>query len=187
MKVLIRGGGDLASGIALRLFKSHFNIVIVEINQPRVVRRSVSFANAIYERTTNVEDVIGYFIDSPQAILDFDFASGIPVLIDPEAAIQTIFQPNVLIDARMLKKSVTNDLKAQPLILGLGPGFSGGDNCHAAIETNRGHFLGRVLWNSSTQADTGIPGKVNGKQYERSLTCTYFGNNSIEFQAWPNI
>ena len=175
MKVLIRGGGDLASGIAIRLFKSHFKVVIVEINQPRVVRRSVSFANAVFEKTMTVEDVTGYLIASPKSILDFDFDSGIPVLIDPEASCQVMFQPNVLIDARMLKKTIPYELTAQPLILGLGPGFRGGDNCHAAIETNRGHFLGRALWASATQADTGIPGTVKGQQFERVLRAPITG------------
>jgi xanthine dehydrogenase accessory factor len=175
MKIIIRGGGDLASGIALRLFKSHFKVVILEINQPRFVRRSVSFGNAVYERKTNVEGVAGFFVDSQQALTDFDFSIGIPVLIDPDANIQTIYRPSVLIDARMLKKYVPYDLDKRPLVLGLGPGFCGGDNCHAAIETNRGHFLGRVIWNGPAQADTGAPGIVNGQQYKRVLRAPITG------------
>lgn len=175
MKVLIRGGGDLASGIALRLFKSRFQVLITEISRPRVVRRSVSFANAVYEEKNMVEDVSGILIRSPQAIFDFDFVSAIPVLVDPDAMVQSVFKPNVIVDARMLKKEVPYKLQAEPLVLGLGPGFSGGMNCHAAIETNRGHFLGRVLWNQSAQEDTAMPGRVQGKQNERVLRAPISG------------
>ncbi len=169
MNILIRGGGDLASGIALRLYKCHFKVLILEIEQPRVVRRSVSFANAVYEKDIKIEDVAGHLITTPQEIIPFDFSAGIPVFIDPAGVVQDLFKPSVVIDARMLKKQVSYDLGWEPLILGLGPGFHGGVNCHAAIETNRGHFLGRVLWDRPTQADTGVPGIVQGKQAERVL------------------
>jgi len=169
IKILIRGGGDLASGIALRLFHCGFPVLITEIDQPRVLRRSVSFANAIFEDKTYVEEIPGIFLPEHKNIVHHNFSQSIPVIIDPDCSSRDLYQPDVIIDARMLKKFIPVSLIPCPLLLGLGPGFTGGQNCHAAIETNRGHFLGRVLWNESTQADTGIPGNINGKENERVL------------------
>lgn len=154
--VLIRGGGDLASGVALRLFRSGFNVVIVELPQPLAVRRMVSFAEAVYSGEINVEGVIGK-LSTPiqvQAVLDVGI---IPVLIDPDARILLDLEFTAVVDARLIKKepgSIPTDI---PLHIGLGPGFRAGYNCHAVIETKRGHYLGRVIWDGSSLPDSGQP------------------------------
>ena len=159
--ILLRGGGDLASGVALRLHRAGFQIVITELEKPLAVRRSVSFSEAIYEGTQTVEGVTGRLVspDHLQAALD---AGEIPVLIDPNANILrdqllTIPRSTYVIDARLLK-SIPDPLPVDvPLHIGLGPGFTAGENCHAVIETRRGHTLGRVYWNGTAQADSGQP------------------------------
>lgn len=167
--VLIWGGGDLASGVALRLFKTGMRLLIVEVNQPTAVRRSVSFAQAVFDGQTVVEGVTGQLIHNFSQTNDCRLAGKIPILVDPELKKVEKYRPLVLIDARMRKKPAVIPLSIAEMVIGLGPGFEAGENCHAAIETNRGHFLGRVYWQGSPEANTGIPGKVGDYSIERVL------------------
>lgn len=170
--VLIRGGGDLATGVAVRLFRAGFRIVMTEMPQPLAVRRTVSFAEAVYEGSWEVEKIRARRADSASevpAILD---QGEVPVLVDPEAAFlheQDRLQLRIgtVIDGRMTKRPAPDPLpehaldatnpEVVPLLIGLGPGFSAGVNCHAVIETMRGHTLGRVYWRGSAMADTNLP------------------------------
>ncbi len=172
MIVLIRGGGDLASGVALRLYHSGFKVVIIELPKPLAVRRLACFSEAIYSGEITLEGIVGKRvseIDDPLRILQLLSKGRLPVLIDPEAkSIQSI-HPSVIVDARMLKTAPEALRHTAKLYLGLGPGFIGGANCHAAIETQRGPWLGRVLWDGPTLPDSGIPEAVGTKQAERAL------------------
>lgn len=169
--VLMRGGGDLASGVALRLHRIGINLVITELAQPLTVRRLVSLSNAVFEGQTDVEGVIGVHVENVTDALNVLAEDKIPVLVDPACEVRFASQLDVraLIDARMIKKPPELGLDAAPLVIGLGPGFVAGENCHAAIETNRGHCLGRVIWQGSPEADTGVPGKVSTFRAERVL------------------
>ncbi len=167
--VLIWGGGDLASGVALRLHRVGINVLVVEKDQPLAVRRSVSFAEAAYDGEIIIEDVTGRLIESPEQMADCWEMGEVPVIIDPELSLLAQYRPVVLVDARMRKKLYELDLSIADLVIGLGPGFTVGMNCHAAVETNRGHFLGRVYWEGTPEADTGIPGKVQAYAAERVL------------------
>jgi xanthine dehydrogenase accessory factor len=159
--IVLRGGGDLASGIALRLHHSGFQLVIIELEKPLAVRRTVSFSEAVYEGTQNVEGVIARLVSPDQ--LQVTLESGeIPVLVDPQANIlrnQFLTSPRstIVIDARLMKIAPGPLGANVPLHIGLGPGFIAGENCHAVIETRRGHTLGRVYWSGSTHADSGQP------------------------------
>ncbi len=164
--VLIRGGGDLASGVALRLHRAGVRVLITELAQPLAVRRTVSFAEAIYRGEITIEGLTARRAENPDhahAILE---AGEIPVLIDPNAEIilhpsdvpiGTSFILHTLVDARLTKHPHDADMHAAPLVIGLGPGFVPGENCHAAVETKRGHTLGRVSWDTSPETDTGQP------------------------------
>jgi len=172
MIVLVRGGGDLASGVALRLHRAGLRVAISELPQPLAVRRLVSFANAIYEGEFSVEGVTARRVQDPGDTLKIlqVFAKGqIPVLIDPEAEAVRALHPTVLVDARMTKKQAELIREPVKLILGLGPGFLAGENCHAVIETNRGHNLGRVIWGGAAEVDTGLPEAVVERRAERVL------------------
>ena len=159
--IVLRGGGDLASGIALRLHRCGFQIVILELEKPLAVRRSVSFSEAVYEGAQNVEGVISRLVSADQLQVTLE-AGEIPVLVDPQANILrnqflTSPQSTIVLDARLLKTTPDPlDVKV-PLHIGLGPGFVAGENCHAVIETHRGHTLGRVYWSGATRADSGQP------------------------------
>lgn len=167
--VLMWGGGDLASGVALRLYRAKIRVLVVEIGQPLAVRRTVSFAQTVYDGKTTIEGVTGELIDEPQKMEAVWEKDRVPVIIDPELDLIEKFKPSVLVDARMRKKFVSLSLDMADLVIGLGPGFTAGKNCHAAIETNRGHFLGRVIWEGSPEADTGVPGTVQAYSKERVL------------------
>ena len=167
--VLIWGGGDLASGVALRLFRVGIHVLIIETGEPLAVRRSVSFAQAVYDGETRIEGITGKLIEKPSDMSDCWDEGIIPVIIDPDLILLGEYQPHVLIDARMRKRYVDIPLNLAEMVVGLGPGFVVGENCHAAIETNRGHFLGRVYWEGSPEPDTGVPGKVQAYAKERVL------------------
>lgn len=167
--VLIWGGGDLASGVGLKLYRVGIRILIIETHQPHAVRRSVSFAQAVYNGEIIIEDVVGKLIHFPKEMFDCWQNDNVPVIVDPDLKLLREFQPLVLVDARMRKRFVDLPLDLAEMVVGLGPGFVVGKNCHAAVETNRGHFLGRVFWEGSPEADTGIPGKVASYTKERVL------------------
>ena len=169
MIVLIRGGGDLASGVAVRLHRSGFEVVITELAEPRVVRRSVSFAEAVFDGHAKVEGIIAELYTNPDEVKGALKSGVIPVLVDPHMDFLDTLFPEIVIDARMRKKPPEQGKELATLVIGLGPGFIAGENCHAAIETNRGHDLGRVLWAGAPQADTGVPGEVQGFGGERVL------------------
>lgn len=172
MIVLIRGGGDLASGVALRLYRAGLRVVISELPHPKAIRRLVSFAEAIPRGEMTVEGVTAKRVVDPTdtlRVLQVLARGFIPVLVDPEGQSVPALHPHVVIDARMLKRKVELIPTPVKLVVGLGPGFVVGENCHAVIETKRGHTLGRVLWQGSAEADSGIPEPVASHAEERVL------------------
>lgn len=154
--ILIRGGGDLASGVALRLRRVGLKVLISELAQPLAVRRSVSFAEAVYEGQVMVEGVTARLVEHEQIQAALD-AGEIPVIIDPDASILTELPFLIVIDARLIKLPPSPLPVDVALHIGLGPGFHAGRNCHAVIETRRGHTQGRVYWDGPTQPDSGQP------------------------------
>jgi xanthine dehydrogenase accessory factor len=172
--VLIKGAGDLASGVAFRLHRAGFSVVMTELPQPLVVRRTVAFAEAVYTGTAEVEGIRARRVerlDEVPALLGEaqDQPSVIPVLVDPEAQCLPELQPAVLVDGVMAKRNTGTHIGDAPLVIALGPGFTAGVNCHAVIETNRGHWLGRVYWNGSAQPDTKRPAERGGQSADRVL------------------
>jgi xanthine dehydrogenase accessory factor len=170
--ILLRGGGDLASGVAVRLHRAGFRVAISELENPLAVRRLVSFSEAVYAGEMTVEGVTARRVkdatDQLQVLRVFA-QSQIPVLVDPKADAVKTLHPTVLVDARMTKIPPEIGIHSASMVIGLGPGFIAGENCHAAIETNRGHFMGRVIWQGAPQPDTGIPEQVVERGSERLL------------------
>ena len=155
--ILIRGGGDLASGVALRLHHAGYKTIITELSRPLAVRRTVSFSEAVYDGEFSVEGLTGKLAGSSMEAFKLSRAGFIPVLIDPSASILKEGLFSTLIDARLMKHYSDSSILSAPLVIGLGPGFTCGENCHAVVETQRGHFLGRVYWSGSASMDTGTP------------------------------
>jgi len=194
--ILVRGAGDLATGVIYRLHQAGFPVIATETAQPLVVRRTVAFAQAVFDGSHTVEGVTAHRVDDLMGALKLAHAGELPVLPDPRdeiiaevliaagrASNGPAAQPVVLVDARLLKRDDATRLDQAPLVIGLGPGFAAGRNCHAAIETNRGHWLGRVLWEGETEANTGIPGAIAGYRQERLLRAPAAG----VFQAHVSI
>lgn len=168
-RILIQGGGDLASGVAARLHRAGFQVLITELPQPLVVRRLVSFAEAVYAGVVQVEGITAQLSENFTQVESIISNQEIAVLVDPDLNCIESFDPLVLIDARMTKKSQDSRLANVPLVIGLGPGFSAGRNCDAVIETMRGHTLGRVIWQGEALPDTKIPETISGRDHDRVL------------------
>ncbi len=166
--ILLRGGGDLATGVAYRLHHAGFPLIILELPHPLVVRRRVALATAVLEGQVSVESLQGRLTHSPAEALALAVTGVIPVLISPE--LPQFDRPiGVVVDARMAKRNLDTRLDQAPLVIGLGPGFTAGEDCHAVIETMRGHRLGRVIWRGCALPNTGAPGLIAGKGAERVL------------------
>ncbi len=169
LRILVRGGGDLASGVALRLHRAGWQVLVTELARPLAVRRYVSFAQAVYSDEIRVEEVLARRVadigSAKKALLE----RVLPVMVDPAGEALLSFHPHVLVDGRMRKHPPELHMDAAPLVIGLGPGFTAGVDCHAVVETNRGPFLGRVIWEGPAEADTGIPERVAGYRAERVL------------------
>jgi xanthine dehydrogenase accessory factor len=187
---LILGGGDLASGVAMRLYRAGLSPIITELAYPLVVRRHVSFAEAVYEGQFTVEEITAQSVPDLKQALVLRVSGVIPVLVDPQvqapARLQSMLPESaslVLVDARMTKRPTDLSLDSAPLVIGLGPGFKAGENCHAVIETMRGHLLGRVIWQGEPQGDTGIPDPVSNRSAERVLRAPADG----ELRAFADI
>lgn len=169
LRILVRGGGDLASGVVVRLHRAGWEVVVAELAQPLAVRRYVSFAQAIYDGEIRIEDVPARRVDQLIEVRKLLKQGIVPVIHDPGLTIREHFLPQVLVDGRMRKTPPETGLDVAMLVIGLGPGFTAGINCHAVVETNRGPFLGRVIWDGQAQPDTGIPEQVGEYQVERVL------------------
>lgn len=160
--VMIKGAGDLASGTALRLHRCGFAVVMTELPHPLAIRRTAAFADAVYDGETRVEGVTARRVEKPGEINAVLRDGEIPIAIDPAGEFRRDLRPQVFIDATVSKHNHGVSLTDAPLVIALGPGFEAGREVHAVIETKRGHTLGRVTWNGFAEADTGIPGQING-------------------------
>lgn len=168
-KVLIRGAGDLASGIALRLHRSGFAVAMTDIPVPTTVRRTVAFSPAVYLGSVQVEDVTGTLCHSVQELEELVAQGKIPVLADERADTGLAWKPDVVVDAILAKKNLGTRITDAGTVIGVGPGFTAGVDCHCVVETKRGHYLGRCIWQGSAIANTGIPGLIGGYGTERLL------------------
>ncbi|OPL10160.1 MAG: molybdenum hydroxylase [Firmicutes bacterium ML8_F2] len=167
--IIIKGAGDLATGVAHRLWQAGFDPVMLELSEPLVVRRSVSFASAIYEKSIVVENIEAKLCKEVEEALELLEQEVVPVLIDPEANTVVKLKPKILIDGIMAKKNTGTNRDDAELVIGLGPGFSAGADVDAVIETMRGHDLGKVIYAGSAIPDTRVPGEVAGYSRERLL------------------
>lgn len=168
-RILIRGAGEMASGIAHRLFRSGFKVCLTEIPHPLAVRRMVSFCEAVYDWKKTVEGVTALRIDKPGKIFSVWDKEKIPLLIDPENNTKNFLKPYVLIDAILAKRNVGTKITDAPLVIGLGPGFEAPKDVHVVIETNRGRNLGKLIFEGKPEPNTGVPGVIAGFGAERVI------------------
>lgn len=168
IKVLIKGAGDLASGVAMAFYNSGFQVLMTEVKEPTVIRRSVAFANCIYEEKMEIEGVTGFHVTEDNYLNCLE-KGNIGVIIDPECKIKERYKPEILVDAILAKKNLGTMIDDAPIVIGCGPGFSAGKDCHLVIETKRGHQLGKIIKKGQAIENSGIPGIIEGRGIERVL------------------
>jgi len=170
-RTLIKGAGDIASGVAYRLYRSGLTVVMTEIKEPTMVRRTVSFAECVYREKWKVEGVESVYIKDIKKMKKVLEADKIPVVNkDYFTIIKQKFDPEIIIDARMMKRSNDTQIDEAPVVIGLGPGFKAGKNVDAVIETYRGHYLGRTIYSGSALAYQDEPGSVPGYSKKRVVS-----------------
>ena len=175
MLVLIKGAGDLATGVAVRLHHAGIRVVMTDLARPTAVRRTVAFCQCIYDGVTRVEDVTARRVGGvPEAEQTLE-AGEIPVLVDPEAEILQKMPFDALVDAILAKRNTGTVLTDAPIVIALGPGFTAGVDCRAVVETMRGHDLGRVILEGGALPNTGVPGDVAGFSRERLIRASADG------------
>ena len=168
--VLIRGGGEVGSGIAHRLHRSHFRVCIAEIESPLAVSRGTCFSEAVFDSTKTIEEVTAVRTPSTmEAIYKVWRDGNIPVVVDPESGVKPILKPDVLINAMMLKRETNTRVTDAPLVIGIGPGFTAGSDAHAVIESNHSNNLGRVIWQGKAEENTGEPVSIDELAKERVI------------------
>lgn len=172
--IVVRGGGDLATGVVYRLSQAGFPILVLELEQPLAIRRTVAVASAVLEDRALIEDIDAMRIDDIEEALEVAKSGAIPVMVSPTLP-QLPWEPSVVVDARIAKRNIDTTINDAPLVIGLGPGFKAGSDCHAVVETMRGHYLGRVIWDGEATPNTGEPGTIGGKSSERVVRAPTFG------------
>ncbi|HAN42209.1 MAG TPA: hypothetical protein DCP98_02130, partial [Sphaerochaeta sp.] len=166
--IVVRGAGDLATAIIIRLHNSGFKVIALDIEKPTVIRRTVSFAQAMFDGQSTVEGVTAKLtgIADIEDALDRDF---IPVVVDPEGRIIEKLKPTVVVDAIIAKKNLGTTKALAPFTVALGPGFVAGEDVDCVIETTRGHRLARLIYEGPAAPNTGIPGNIGGYTIERVM------------------
>ena len=175
MMILIKGAGDLATGIAYRLKKSGFDIVMTEIDKPTTVRRTVAFSQAVFDNEIVIEGIKGVKVNNINEIYKEINQGNIPIIIDEKAEIIKELRPDVVVDAIIAKKNLGTNIKDAPIVIGVGPGFEAKVDCHLVFETKRGHYLGKVIEEGSAIPNTGVPGNIGGYTKERIIRASSNG------------
>lgn len=168
-RVWIKGAGDLASGIATRLYRCGFEIVMTDIPVPTTVRRTVAFSPCVYQGNAKVEDIEAVFCKNQEEIHLAHRSKKIAVVIDPDRKMQTEYAPKIVVDAIIAKRNIATSKDEAGIVIGVGPGFEAGVDCDAIVETKRGHELGKVIWRGSAIPNTGVPGLIGGYGKERII------------------
>lgn len=168
MLVVIRGAGDIASGVALRLRRSGMAVILCEIAAPTSIRRTVCFSEAVRLGEMEIEELTACRAELEE-VPDLLEQGVLPVLVDPGAECVEALKPDAVVDAILAKRNLGTTMDMAPAVVAVGPGFTAGEDCHAVVETMRGHLLGRVYYAGSALPNTDIPGLIGGYAGERVL------------------
>jgi xanthine dehydrogenase accessory factor len=176
LKIVIKGAGEMASGIAHRLHRAHIgNIVMTDMERPLCVRRAVSFCEALFEKTFVVEGITAEGVSGPDGVEAAWARENIAVIVDPTWTIIQSIRPDVVVDAIMAKKPTGTRRDEASFVIGVGPGFSAPENVHVIVESNRGHDLGRLIYSGQAEPYTGMPGLTAGYSRERVIRSPHAG------------
>ena len=167
--IIVRGGGDIASGTISKLYNSGFSVLILEIDAPSAIRRNVAFSEAVYQGTQTIEGLECHLASSLKQAISYLAEGKLTLLVDPDASSVKALKPVAVIDAILAKKNLGTTRDMAPITIALGPGFCAKQDVDAVIETQRGHHLGRVFYEGSAAPNTGIPGNIAGYSKERVI------------------
>ena len=167
--ILIRGAGDIASGIAVRLYRCGFTLAMTDLEKPTSIRRTVCFSEAILHNTCTVEGITAERATTREEAKAIWQRGHIPVFADDAGTTLPLLKPNAVVDARLAKVNLDTSLSDAPIVIAVGPGFTAGTDCHAVVETQRGHYLGRAIYAGSAAPNTGVPGNIGGYTVERII------------------
>lgn len=180
---VVKGAGDLGTGIAFRLHKAGFCVLCTDLEKPLVIRRMVAFASAIYNGRIAVEGVVAARINFADEAVYLWQRDTIPVMADPAGRAIEALKPAIVVDAILAKRNLGTKIADAKVVVACGPGFTAGEDCHAVIETHRGHDMGRVLWSGQAEPNTGMPGKVGGEDAARVVRAPadgmFYGRKAI--------
>lgn len=166
--IIVRGGGDIATGVIQKLVHAGFKVLVLETAQPLMIRRTVAFGSAVLKKRMQVEDLTAVCVEKEQ-IEDVWRDNHIPVVVDPTASLIEKLRPKIVVDAILAKKNLGTRKDMAPLTIALGPGFSAPDMVDVVVETMRGHRLGKLIFNGEPIPNTGTPGLIAGKGAERVI------------------
>ncbi|MFK5925471.1 MAG: selenium-dependent molybdenum cofactor biosynthesis protein YqeB [Desulfuromusa sp.] len=188
LTICIKSGGDLATGVAARLYKAGLKrLILLETERPLAVRRNVSYAEAVYHGIQTVEGITARLCCSAEQFEDVFAAGEIAIIVDPQWSTLQQISPDVVVDAILAKRNIGTTMAEAPLVIGLGPGFDAGKDVHCIIETNRGHFLGSTIYSGPAQPNTGAPGMIAGYTVERVLWSPTAGTFKTDHQIGDMI
>ncbi len=178
--VIVRGGGDIASGSIARLHNSGYRVVVLEIAEPTVIRSKVSFSQAMYDGSITIDGITGIKAENKKEIHNILAEKAIPVIDDPKGKYISILNPIAVVDGILAKVNLGTTRNMAPVVIGLGPGFEAGVDVDAVIETNRGHNLGTVILKGKPEANTGVPGVIGGEAAKRVVRSTKAGRVDVK-------
>lgn len=185
--VIVRGGGDIATGTIFKLFQCGFPVLVLEIANPSCIRRTISFCETVFDDNVVVEGISACKVSSLEEAYAIYEKNAVPVMIDPRGTVIKEANPAVVVDAILAKKNLGTTMQDAPIVIGLGPGFIAGKDVHAVIETQRGHDLGRVIYKGEASPNTGIPGVIAGYGKERVIHAPCEGILHIEKQIGDEV
>lgn len=167
--IIVRGGGDIATGTIYKLHQSGYPVLVTEIANPSAIRRQVAFSEAVYEKSYTVEGVTCYFAENLTRAYELLKQRKVALMIDPDGAVIREVKPAAVVDGILAKKNLGTIMDMAPFTVALGPGFTAGVDVHAVVETMRGHKLGRIIYEGNAIPNTGIPGAIAGVAKERVI------------------
>ena len=180
--IIVRGGGDIATGTIYRLHQCGYAVLILETSHPTAIRRKVSFCEAVYDGTAVVEGVKCRLAESIEQCRDVWSHKEIPLMIDPRAEMIQKLHPDAVIDAILAKKNLGTNRSMSELTIALGRGFCAGYDVDYVIETMRGHQLGRMIEKGCAFPNTGVPGLIGGHGADRVIHAPASGSISVQAQ-----
>lgn len=167
--VIVRGGGDIATGTIYKLVKSGFQVLVLEVEKPSAIRRNVAFCQAVYEGEFSVEDITCILVSTIEEAKEVMSKNQVAMMVDPNGEMISKIEHVALVDAILAKKNLGTTMDMAPITIGLGPGFCAGKDVHVVVETMRGHNLGRLIYDGCAMLNTGVPGNIKGYSKERVI------------------